>query len=39
MREASSPSFFNPDEASAVKDYVKNLRSDRSLKLSDGLVI
>jgi helicase MOV-10 len=28
-REASSPSFFNIDEASLVKEYVRALRSDK----------
>ncbi|TDL24456.1 P-loop containing nucleoside triphosphate hydrolase protein [Rickenella mellea] len=33
MREASSPSFFNIEEASLVKTYVKNLLEDRRLRL------
>ncbi|KAG8911322.1 hypothetical protein FRC01_005776 [Tulasnella sp. 417] len=28
MREASSPSWFNIEEASVVRDYVRNLRQD-----------
>ncbi|KIJ29274.1 hypothetical protein M422DRAFT_188705 [Sphaerobolus stellatus SS14] len=35
MQEASSPSFFNPDEASLVKRYVDRLRTDRRLRLQD----
>ncbi|KAJ8688713.1 hypothetical protein PTI98_013472 [Pleurotus ostreatus] len=34
-REASSPSFFNIDEATEVKNYVNALRSDRQLRLTD----
>jgi helicase MOV-10 len=34
MREASSPSFFNPDEASLVKAYIEELKEDRRLRLS-----
>jgi helicase MOV-10 len=33
-REASSPSFFNPDEASLVKTYIKDLKEDKRLRLS-----
>ena len=35
MREANSPSFFNVDEASLVKRYVDNLRTDQRLSLKD----
>ena len=38
-REASSPSFFNPLEASEVKKYVKNLLDDRKLRLSTYLCL
>ncbi|TDL24445.1 P-loop containing nucleoside triphosphate hydrolase protein [Rickenella mellea] len=34
MREASSPSFFNIDEASLVKTYVQKLFDDRRLRLT-----
>ena len=34
-REASSPSFFNIDEASLVKDYVGELFGDRRLRMSE----
>ncbi|KAG9000495.1 hypothetical protein FRB93_012700 [Tulasnella sp. JGI-2019a] len=34
-RQASSPSFFNVDEASAVRSYVNNLKGDRRLRLTD----
>ena len=34
MREASSPSFFNPEEASLVKNYVQRLKEDQRLRLS-----
>ena len=33
-REARSPSFFNIDEASLVKKYVKDLKADQRLRLS-----
>ena len=36
-REASSPSFFNIDEASQVKEYVRLLRSDRKYPTSKPL--
>jgi helicase MOV-10 len=36
-REASSPSFFNIDEASAVKSYVSELFGDRRLRVSKCL--
>jgi helicase MOV-10 len=32
-REASSPSFFNADEVSQVKDYVQRLREDRKFRV------
>ncbi|KAK1226913.1 hypothetical protein PQX77_010082 [Marasmius sp. AFHP31] len=35
-REASSPSFFNIDEVTAVKALVQRLRSDRKLRLTDN---
>ncbi|KAJ7636873.1 P-loop containing nucleoside triphosphate hydrolase protein [Roridomyces roridus] len=35
-REASSPSFFNIDEASQVKNYVETLRSDRKFRITDA---
>ncbi|KIM34476.1 hypothetical protein M408DRAFT_325872 [Serendipita vermifera MAFF 305830] len=35
LREASSPSFFNVEEASLVKKYVQDLKSDQRLRLSD----
>lgn len=34
-REASSPSFFNIDEATLVKTYVEGLRSDRRFRVRD----
>jgi len=34
-RQKSSPSFFNIQEASAVKDYVVNLKGHRDLRLTD----
>lgn len=34
VREASSPSFFNIEEASLVKKYVQDLMADQRLKLS-----
>ncbi|KDQ06708.1 hypothetical protein BOTBODRAFT_244447 [Botryobasidium botryosum FD-172 SS1] len=36
MREGHSPSYFNPDEASLVKDYVCKLRTDSRLGLDDS---
>lgn len=33
MREASSPSFFNPHEVILVKKYVQALREDQRLRL------
>lgn len=33
MREASSPSFFNPHEVLVVKRYVQALREDQRLRL------
>jgi helicase MOV-10 len=33
VREASSPSFFNVDEASLVKKYVRELKADQRLRL------
>lgn len=38
LREASSPSFFNPDEASVVKAYVERLRTDLRLRLKDSSI-
>ncbi|KAG8896554.1 hypothetical protein FRB99_008838 [Tulasnella sp. 403] len=35
QREASSPSFFNIDEASAVRKYVADLKGDTRLRLTD----
>ncbi|KAH9932178.1 P-loop containing nucleoside triphosphate hydrolase protein [Fomitopsis serialis] len=35
-REASSPSFFNIDEASQVKAYVQALKADRRFRTSDS---
>ncbi|KAF7971347.1 hypothetical protein HWV62_21363 [Athelia sp. TMB] len=34
-REAASPSFFNIDEATLVKNYVQSLRSDRHFRVTD----
>ncbi|KAL0958010.1 hypothetical protein HGRIS_000184 [Hohenbuehelia grisea] len=34
-REASSPSFFNADEAIQVKQYIEALRSDRKIRIAD----
>lgn len=34
-REASSPSFFNIDEATQVKKYVQALRADRQIHITD----
>ncbi|KDQ06709.1 hypothetical protein BOTBODRAFT_121128 [Botryobasidium botryosum FD-172 SS1] len=36
LREGISPSYFNPDEASLVKEYVSALRSNASLGLDDS---
>jgi helicase MOV-10 len=33
-REASSPSFFNISEASAVRDTINQLRFDRTIRIS-----
>ena len=38
-REASSPSFFNRDEASQVKVYVEMLRADRRFRTSTWRLI
>ena len=35
LREASSPSFFNIEEASAVKKYCMDLLGNRKLRLSE----
>ncbi|EAU82902.2 RNA helicase [Coprinopsis cinerea okayama7 len=35
-REASSPSFFNVDEVLTVKDYVRRLKENRSVRISDN---
>ncbi|KAG7097710.1 hypothetical protein E1B28_005034 [Marasmius oreades] len=35
-REASSPSFFNIDEVTAVKSIVAKLRSDRRIRITDN---
>lgn len=34
VREASSPSFFNIDEITVVKDYIRKLRANRQVRLS-----
>lgn len=34
-REAASPSFFNRDEASQVKEYITKLRADRRFRISE----
>jgi helicase MOV-10 len=34
-REASSPSFFNIDEVTVVKDIIRKLRDDRKLRISE----
>ncbi|KAH9943568.1 P-loop containing nucleoside triphosphate hydrolase protein [Amylocystis lapponica] len=36
IREASSPSFFNIDEVTQVKEYVRSLRSDRRFRITDA---
>lgn len=33
LREATSPSFFNIDEVSQVRNYVTALKADRRLQL------
>jgi len=38
QRQASSPSFFNISEASAVRDYIRDLREDTGLHISDNLM-
>ncbi|KAJ7323066.1 P-loop containing nucleoside triphosphate hydrolase protein [Mycena albidolilacea] len=35
-REAASPSFFNRDEASQVKEYITKLRADRRFRITDN---
>ncbi|KAF5356526.1 hypothetical protein D9758_008260 [Tetrapyrgos nigripes] len=35
-REASSPSFFNIDEVTVVKDIIRKLRDDRKFRTSDN---
>ncbi|KAH7908653.1 RNA helicase [Hygrophoropsis aurantiaca] len=35
-REASSPSFFNIDEVTQVKEYIKALRDERRFRTTDG---
>ncbi|KAJ7222059.1 P-loop containing nucleoside triphosphate hydrolase protein [Mycena haematopus] len=35
-REASSPSFFNIDEVSQVKNYIQKLREDRWFRITDN---
>ena len=37
-REASSPSFFNIDEVTLVKDYVQQLRADRKFRVCESLI-
>jgi helicase MOV-10 len=37
MREAGSPSFFNVDEASLVKNYVQRLKEMKGSKLGEPL--
>ncbi|KAG8944210.1 hypothetical protein FRC03_002138 [Tulasnella sp. 419] len=37
-RQASSASFFNSDEASLVKKYIRDLRSDGRLRLNDSSI-
>jgi len=37
-RQASSPSFFNGDEASAVRGYIRDLKEHRSLRLTDAMI-
>jgi helicase MOV-10 len=34
-REAASPSFFNIDEVSQVKEYIQSLRADRKFRISE----
>ena len=38
-RQASSPSFFNVDEASQVKKYCKALLENQKLRLSEFFVL
>ncbi|KAG8984017.1 hypothetical protein FRB90_005620, partial [Tulasnella sp. 427] len=38
QRQASSPSFFNAQEASAVKDYITDLKADSGLRLTDTMI-
>ncbi|KAF9228744.1 RNA helicase [Gyrodon lividus] len=35
-RDARSPSFFNIDEATKVKHYIQQLRSERKYRIADG---
>ncbi|KIO21487.1 hypothetical protein M407DRAFT_218212 [Tulasnella calospora MUT 4182] len=35
LRESSSPSWFNIEEASAVRDYVRDLRYDQNISFND----
>ncbi|KAJ7034547.1 P-loop containing nucleoside triphosphate hydrolase protein [Mycena alexandri] len=35
-REAASPSFFNIDEVTQVKTYIKTLRDDRRFRITDN---
>jgi helicase MOV-10 len=35
VREARSPSFFNVEEASLVKQYVDRLKTDKRLQLGE----
>lgn len=34
MREGHSPSFFNIEEATVVKNYIRELKQDQRLRLS-----
>ena len=38
LREASSPSFFNIDEASLVKHYALNILENRKLRISASFI-
>ncbi|KAG9042355.1 hypothetical protein FS837_010960 [Tulasnella sp. UAMH 9824] len=38
LRESSSPSWFNIEEASAVRDYVRDLRYDQGISFDDGQI-
>jgi helicase MOV-10 len=38
VREARSPSFFNVEEASLVKQYVERLKADQRLRLSEFIL-